>query len=317
LKKKYLESVKNFVNNQKLLIIIIFIIIILSSIDISFLSLGSIINTIRHMAIDGVMAVGMTILLVSGEFDLSIGSVMSLSGIVAVLILPYGLPLALIGGLMVGFIFGFINGTLTVIGRIQAFISTLGTMIVGKSLALILTSSVPISSFNEYFNMISSIEIIGISSLIYILIIVFAIGWYLLKYTRFGKYAYAIGSNENSARLAGIKVNKHKITYFVFCSVFASIAGILIASKTNTGSPVIGDDVTLIIVAIAVLGGASLSGGKGKIIGTLQALIIFELISKSMITLNINQIYQYIFRGFIILVVVISDAITNKENFRY
>jgi ribose transport system permease protein len=312
--KSRLRRIGAVAASAKLLIIIIFVMLLLSVVDPNFLTPRSLLNLLNHMSIDGIMVVGMTVLLISGVFDLSIGSVMSLAGITTIFLQPQGTLISLIGGVFVGLVVGLINGILATVAKIQAFIATLGTMIFVKGIALVLTKSVPISGSNAAFMEFAYKSMLGVPVFVYFLALAFAAGWYLLNHTKFGRYAYAIGGNEESARLAGIRVSFYKIAYFVFCSLSASIAGVLLASKTNTGSAIFGDNVPLVIIATVVLGGTSLSGGKGKILGTLQSLVIFGLISKAMVILNIDQLYQYIFRGLVIITVVLADAMTSARD---
>jgi len=311
--KNQRRRIGSIISEAKLLIIIVFVIALLCIVDRNFANVSSLLNLLNHMSIDGIMVVGMTILLISGVFDLSIGSVMSLSGIVTIYLQKQGILVSVLGGVAVGLVVGMINGVLATVAKIQAFIATLGTMIFVKGIALVLTKSVPVSGSHAGFMNIAYANLLHVPVFIYFLALAFVFGWYFLTQTRFGRYAYAIGGNEESARLAGIKVNFYRIGYFVFCSLAASVAGVLLAAKTNTGSAIFGDNVPLVIIATVVLGGTSLSGGKGKMLGTLQSLVIFGLISKAMVILNIDQLYQYIFRGLVIITVVLADAIASTR----
>jgi ribose/xylose/arabinose/galactoside ABC-type transport system permease subunit len=137
--------------------------------------------------------------------------------------------------------------------------------------------------------------------------------WYILKYTRFGRNDYAIGGNILSARLAGINVNLFTFLYFVFCSFTAAVSGVILTSRVNTGSAVFGDNTSLIVIAAAVLGGTSLFGGKGTIVGTLQGVLILGLIERAMVTFNVDTNFQLLVRGSIILAVVVADALTSRR----
>ncbi len=311
------NKIKNFIFDKKLLILMVVFIIIITVVDKKFFSLVNIINLFSHSAIYGILAVGMTILMVSGVFDLSIGAVMALSGIIAIILQPYGLIISLIGGLMVGIIVGLINGLLVTYAKIQAFMATLATMVFVRGICLSVTSGTSISSTSESFNQIYDTYFFNIPIVVIYSLIIYLIGWFLLSHTKFGKYSYAIGGNVDSAVLAGINVNLYKILYFMFCSFLASVAGIILSSKTTTGSTVLGDDVNLIIISAVVLGGTSLSGGKGTILGTFFGVIFFGLVSRSMIYLNISNLYQLIFRGLIILIIVMLDALAFREKKQY
>jgi ribose transport system permease protein len=311
------NKIKNFIFDRKLLILMIVFIIIITAVDKKFFSLVNIINLFSHSAIYGILAVGMTILMVSGVFDLSIGSVMALSGIISILLQPYGLAASIIGGLMTGLVVGLINGLLVTYAKIQAFMATLATMVFVRGICLSVTKGTSISSTLESFNKIYNTNFFNIPIVILYSLLIYVIGWFLLSHTKFGKYSYAIGGNVDSAMIAGINVNLYKIYYFMFCSFLASVAGIILSSKTTTGSTVLGDDVNLIVISAVVLGGTSLAGGKGTIPGTFFGVIFFGLVSRSMIYLNISNLYQLIFRGLIILIVVMLDALAFRGKKQY
>ena len=306
------QKIINFFINQKLLFIIIALIIILTSKDNNFFTLKSLISILDHQAIQGIMAAGMTILLISGSFDLSVGSVLAISGIATIMLQRYGIFVSITGGLLTGVIIGAINGLLVVKGKINAFIATLGTFIIFRGLGLGLTGG-PIKGTIDSFPKISQGSLLGIPNSIYFLVIVYVVVWYVLKYTKFGRNDYAIGSNILSAKIAGINVNMNTFFYFVSCSFAASLAGVLLSSKVNTGNPVFGDNVPMLVIAAAVLGGTSLFGGKGGVIGTIQGVIILGLIERAMVIFNVDTNYQLLVRGSILLIVIITDAVTSNR----
>lgn len=306
------QKISNFFINQKLLFIIIALIIILTIKDSSFLTLKSLISILDHQAIQGIMAAGMTILLISGSFDLSVGSVLAMSGIVTIMLQPYGMFVSILGGLITSLIIGAINGFLVVKGKINAFIATLGTFIIFRGLGLGLTHG-PIKGTIDNFPKIAQGSLLGIPNSIYFLIIVYVIVWYILKYTKFGRNDYAIGSNPLSAKTAGINVNLNTFFYFVACSFAAGLAGVLLSSKVNTGNAVFGDNVPMLVIAAAVLGGTSLFGGRGGVVGTIQGVIILGLIERAMVIFNVDTNYQLLVRGSILLFVIITDAVTSNR----
>ncbi len=306
----------NFVTEQKLLFIIILLLVTLSVADRNFLRIRSIYSILNHITINGIMAAGMTILLISGSFDLSVGSVMSFTGIVAILFQPYGMFISIIAGLMVGTSVGALNGLLVVKGKINAFIVTLGTMVIFRGLGLAVTGSIPVKGAIEVFQVIGQGTFLGIPNPVYYLAVAYGMVWYILKYTKFGRNDYAIGGNAISSRLAGINVDLYTFLYFVFCSFSAAVSGIILCSRVNTGSAIFGDNTPLLVIAAAVLGGTSLFGGKGKIVGTLQGVLILGLVERAMVIFNVSTNFQLLVRGLIILAVVVTDALTTgrQEN---
>lgn len=306
------DKILNFFINQKLLFIIIALIIILTAKDRSFFTVKSLVSILDHVTIQGIMAAGMTILLISGSFDLSVGSVLAMSGIATIMLQRYGMLVSISGGLLTGVVIGAINGALVVKGKINAFIATLGTFIIFRGLGLGLTHG-PIKGTIENFPKIAQGSLFGIPNNIFFLAIAYLVVWYVLKYTKFGRNDYAIGSNPLSARTAGINVNLNTFFYFVACSFAAAVAGVLLSSKVNTGNPVFGDNVPMLVIAAAVLGGTSLFGGKGGVIGTIQGVIILGLVERAMVIFNVDTNYQLLVRGSILLAVIITDAVTSNR----
>jgi ribose transport system permease protein len=299
--------------DRKLLVVIIVLIAVLSAADRHFFTLQNFVSLFDHIAINGIMAAGMTILLISGSFDLSVGSVMAVTGIVIVLTQRFGMLPSVLLGLAAGMAIGAINGALVVKGKINAFIVTLGTMIIFRGLGLAITNSHPVKGSIADFQTLSWTSFLGIPLPVFYLAAVFAVVWYVLRYTKFGRNDFAIGGNALSSRLAGIRVDLYTFLYFVVCSFMAALAGVLLTSRTNTGSAVFGDQTPMLIIAASVLGGTSLFGGKGTVLGTLQGVLILGLIERAMVIFNVNTNYQLLVRGTIILTVIVADALTTKR----
>ena len=307
---------KKFINSlldQKLIIIIIILIIALSIKDRNFFTLRSLTSILDHTTTIGIMAAGMTILLISGSFDLSVGSAMAFTGIIIIMLQPYGLFISILGGVMAGTMIGVINGLLVVKGRINAFIATLGTMVIFRGLGLALTGSSPIKGTIEAYKVIGHGQFFGINYSVLYLIATYLIVRYMLRYTKFGRSDYAIGGNVISARLAGINVNLLTFLYFVFCSFTAAISGVILSSRVNTANAIFGDGTNLTVIAAAVLGGTSLFGGKGSVIGTIQGVLILGLIERAMVVFNVDTNYQLLVRGLIILIVVVTDTLISRR----
>jgi len=299
--------------DRKLLVIIIALLVILSVADRNFFTLQTFVSLFDHIAINGVMAAGMTILLISGSFDLSVGSVMAVTGIIIVLSQQFGMLASVLLGVAAGTAIGALNGVLVVKGKINAFIVTLGTMIIFRGLGLVLTNSHPVKGSIAAFQVLSQASFLGIPLPVFFLVVVYAAVWYVLRSTKFGRNDFAIGGNAVSSRLAGIRVDLYTFLYFVVCSFMAALAGVLLTSRVNTGSAVFGDQTPMLIIAAAVLGGTSLFGGKGTVIGTLQGVLILGLIERAMVIFNVNTNYQLLVRGTIIIAVIVTDALTTKR----
>jgi ribose transport system permease protein len=307
------ETARLLVENR-LLVIVLVLAAALAVARPAFIRVSNLRNMLLHVSTNGIMAVGMTVVLIAGAFDLSVGSVMSLSGIIAIMLMPFfGLGAAIVLALAGGTFCGFLNGLIITKGKVNPFIATLGTTVLIKGLCLAVTNSEPISPENELFGFIGWGTVAGIPNPVIVMAVVAAAGSLFLKYTDLGRNVYAIGGNEFSCRLAGINVNKCKTIYFTLCAFLASIAGIIVSSRANIGSAVLGDNTSLIVIALVVLGGTSLSGGKGTVLGTLLGLLIFGLIDNGMVQLGIYSYYQFIVRGTIILFVILADTFIAKR----
>ncbi len=307
------RSVTQVLIDLKLLLILLALVVTLSVADRNFLSLDTLVSLFDHVAINGIMAAGMTILLISGSFDLSVGSVMAFTGIVIVLTQRFGIAASVALGLAAGTAVGALNGLLAVKGRINAFIVTLGSMIIFRGLGLALTNSHPVKGSIPEFAAFGQAQLLDIPLPVFYLALVYVAVWYVLRYTKFGRNDFAIGGNALSARLAGIRVDLHTFLYFVACSFAAALAGVVLTSRVNTGSAVFGDQTPMLVIAAAVLGGTSLFGGKGTVIGTIQGVLILGLIERAMVVFNVDTNYQILLRGLIIIAVVVTDTLTARR----
>ena len=307
---------QNFLKDQRFILLlgVIVVIIALIIVDRTFFSYVNTMGFLDQIAIYGILAVGMTLLLISGSFDISIGSVYALCGVLAVFLQPYGLFISITVSIISAMVVGFLNGILVVKAKISPFIVTLSTMFLVKGLALFITDSFPVSSESEFFNNISQNSFLQIRFTVFYFILIFLLSILILNYTKFGAYTYAIGSNEEAAKFAGINTDLYRTLYFIFCSVCAGIAGILFSSKVSSGSAVFGDEVVIIIIATVILGGTSLFGGKGSLSGTLLGLILMGLLIRALIVFDIPLYWQEIFRGSVILTVVIIDALRFRRS---
>jgi len=307
------RNAARLIADRKLLIIIVVLLVILSVADKNFFTVRTFVRLLDHISINGVMAAGMTILLISGSFDLSIGSVMAVTGIIIVLTQQLGMLASVLLGLAAGTAVGALNGILVVKGKINAFIVTLGSMIIFRGLGLAITNSHPVKGKIAAFQVFSQASPLGIPLPVFYLVAVYAVVWYVLRYTKFGRNDFAIGGNAVSSRLAGIRVDLYTFLYFVTCSFMAALAGVILTSRVNTGSAVFGDQTPMLVIAAAVLGGTSLFGGKGTIVGTIQGVLILGLIEKAMVIFNVDTNYQILLRGMIIIAVIVTDTLTARR----
>jgi ribose/xylose/arabinose/galactoside ABC-type transport system permease subunit len=276
----------------------------------AFLTLQNWIILVRQISINGILAVGVTFVLLTGGVDLSLGSMVALTGVVAACCAhPGEVPLAvpLVIGVATGALGGTVNGLVITLGRVAPFIVTLGMMTVARGLALVISGGKPVSNLSSSFTAIGRSDWLGVPIPIVILIIVSALSYLMLIHTRLGRYIYAVGGNENAARAAGIKVSAVKTTAYAICGALAGLAGIVLASRITTGQPNAGLAYELDAIAAVVIGGTSLSGGTGGVGGTLLGALLMGVINNSLDLLNVSSYYQQIVKGIIIVSAVWLD----------
>lgn len=298
-----------------ILIGLIALIAVFSFLSPSFREFNNILNIILQVSIIAISAFGMTFALIIAGIDLSIGSTIALSGTVAALLMSLNVPftLAVVICLLIGLFLGFINGFLVSKAGIPAFIVTVATMGIFRGIAYILTGGGPVQISNEKFLYIGNEKIFGIPLPIILLIIVFIIMNIILGRTKFGRQAYIIGGNEEAAIYSGINVKKIKIYIYMIVGFLASLSGIILASRLYSGQPNSANGYELDAIAAAVLGGTSLSGGYGTIVGTLIGAIIIGVINNGMNLLNITYFYQLIVKGIVIIIAVYFDVQSKKK----
>ncbi|EOV8089453.1 ribose ABC transporter permease [Providencia huaxiensis] len=268
-----------------------------------FLTVNNLSTIARQVSINAIIAIGMTFAILTGGIDLSVGAVMALSGtLMAGLMKYYGMdPYAAIAlGLLSGVVFGFINGILAAYGKMPPIIVTLGAMIIAKGLALIYTGGYPVSGLPQEFAFWGREELMGIQVPILLMLGLYLIFYVVLNHVSFGRYIYAIGGNEEAARLSGIRVERYKMLVYVISGFTAAFAGLIFTSRVMSGQPNAGVGFELDAIAAVVLGGASIAGGRGMIIGTLIGAMILGVLNNGLNLLGISPYVQYIVKGLII-----------------
>lgn len=286
--------------------------IFFSIINPVFLTPGNIINMIRQVSFNAILAMGMTVVIITGGIDLSVGSVLALAAVVTASfvqtsnpLLP--VPLAVLIGLIIGAVCGAFNGLMITKGKLAPFIVTMVTMTMARGAAQLFTKGRPVSGLLPSFDVLGAGFLFGIPIPIYILALVVVITWFMLSRTRNGRYLYAVGGNEQAAVASGIKVSRVKLTAYIFSGVMAALVGIIMTARLNSASPVLGNGYELDAIAAAVIGGTSMTGGKGKVVAVLVGALIIGTISNGLDILNVSAYWQQIIKGIIILVAVLID----------
>ncbi len=295
--------------------ILIGMIIILSILSPSFMQVRNLLNVVRQISLIAIIGMGVTFCIITTGIDLSSGSVLALVGVIAASLDQGQYPLiaSIIVGLAAGAWMGFINGAISALGRIPPFIATLGMMISARGLALLYSNGIPITGLSDAFLVIGGGYFLGIPLPIYIMLFVAAISHILLKHTKFGKYVYAIGGNQQAAIVSGINVKKYLILVYTYAGTLAGVSGIVLASRLSAGQPTAGVNYELDAIASAVIGGTSLSGGIGTIPGTIIGALIIGVLNNGLVLLNVSPYLQLISKGVIIVVAVLLDARGRKK----
>lgn len=291
------------------------LIIIMAVLSPSFLKPQNIANVVKQISINGILAVGMTVVIITGGIDLSVGSIVALSSIVAAMFGRGGYPIIVpvIMAVLTGILVGLFNGTGVAYLKFPPFIITLSSMTIVRGIALLVTNGVPIFGLSEDMINLANGQFLGIPNLVYFFIIVFGIVFCLLNYTVFGRRIYAVGGNELAATSSGINSRLIKQMAYAISGLCAGLAGVLAASRVTSGNPTTGSGYELDAIAAAVIGGVSMSGGKGNLIGTIVGALIIGVVQNGLDILGISTYYQDVIQGLIILVAVFLDIRTNSN----
>ena len=303
-------QVSRNIERYGMLLVFILMVITITILSPRFLDPRNLMNVVRQISIISIVAFGVTMVIITTGIDLSSGSVIALvSVITASLAHPnqYPLIVPIVGGLLVGAITGFINGTLVAKGKLPPFIATLGMMTAARGFALIYSDGRPITNFSESFNFLGQGYLLGIPFPIYVLALTAVISHVILRHTKYGKYIYAIGGNEQAAIISGIDVVRCKIMVYTYAGIMTAIAGILLTSRLSAGQPTVGVGYELDAIAAAVIGGTSLNGGIGTIPGTVLGALIMGTLNNGLDLLHISAYWQQVIKGFIIVGAVLMD----------
>ena len=274
-----------------------------------FLTVSNLLNVLEQTALNAIVAMGMTYVIISGGIDLSVGSVLAVAGIGLALALESGLPapVAIAIALALGLSCGLINGLLITVGRLPPFIATLGMMSVARGAALMLAEGRPISGFSEGFRALATERVLGVPAPVLITIVIYAFAHFVLTRTVFGRATYAIGGNEEAARLSGVPVRFYKTAVYGVAGVASAAAAVLLTARLNSAQPTAGTMYELDAIAATVIGGSSLLGGEGSLTGTLVGALIMGVLRNGLNLLNVSSFVQQVVIGVVIIGAVTVD----------
>ena len=290
---------------------LILLVVVISVLNTAFLDLSNLLNLLRQVSINVLIAFGMTFVILTGGIDLSVGSILALSSAFTAILITSGLDpiVALIVGVLGGFLLGVFNGVLVTFGSMAPFIATLATMTIFRGLTLVITDGNPITDLGDsyLFQLFGKGYFFGIPVPAVTMIIVFIVLAIILQKTTFGRHTYAIGGNEVASKISGIKVNKVKILIYGISGLMSALAGAILTSRLNSAQPTAGTSYELDAIAAVVLGGTSLTGGKGRIVGTLIGVLIIGVLNNGLNLLGVSSFYQQVVKGIVILIAVLID----------
>lgn len=276
----------------------------------AFRTLSNIENILQQISVNGIMAVGMTLVIITAGIDLSVGSVLAFAAVVATSFAHPGehsLLVAILLGVLAGLVCGIINGVLIAKRRLAPFIVTLGMMTVARGAALVYTGGRPVINLSDAYNEIGSGGIVDIPYSALIFFAVVLLGVFILHFTRFGRYVYAVGGNELAAKVSGVNTDWILIWVYGLAGALAGLAGIVLSSRVMSGSPATGAGSELDAIAAVVIGGTSLSGGIGSMTGTVVGVLIIGVMNNGLDLLHVSSYWQLIVKGFIIVLAVSLD----------
>lgn len=305
---------------SSLAVVLVILFIFFSSTTDAFLTVPNLVNVMRQASFTGIAAVGATMVLLIGGIDLSVGSVLALTGVIAAkVIIEAGYPplLGIAAGLVAGMLAGLINGLVITRLRIPALITTLGTLTIFRGIGFTLTGGLPVFGFPKepFFGFEEGVQavgkgyVLGVPVPVIIMVIVFVLGYIFLYRTYFGRYIYAIGGNLETARLSGIRVRRIQLLVYTLAGLLTGIAGMIVMGRVNSGQPSLGVGFELEVITAVVLGGVSIAGGAGNLLGVILGVFIMGVLSNGLIILNVTEYNQMVVRGLVLIIAVGIDQI--------
>ncbi|MFL2097432.1 ribose ABC transporter permease [Marinilactibacillus psychrotolerans] len=293
------------------LIALIVLVTVVTFLNTNFISPTNLLNLLRQVSVNALIAFGMTFVIITGGIDLSVGSTLALSGALTAGILAAGVPpiVAIFAGLLIGAALGLLNGIVITKGKVAPFIATLATMTIFRGLTLVYTEGNPITGFSDDFTFLffGRGYLFGIPFPVVLMAIAFGILFVLLHKMTFGRKTFAIGGNENASYIAGIKSDRVKYTVYAISGMMSALAGLILTSRLNSAQPTAGTAYELDAIAAVVIGGTSLAGGKGRIVGTLIGALIIGTLNNGLNLLGVSSFYQQVVRGIVIIIAVLLD----------
>lgn len=317
LQTKNTMTPKQFISTFGSLIVLLFLLLLLSSVKPNFLSATNIRNILRIASINGLLAVGMTFVILTGGIDLSVGAIMGCAGMFSAYFAQTSKNhpwfLAILIGLGIGLLIGLLNGLFVSYLKVPPFVGTLGMMSVAKGLTFLLTNAKPIPSLQNEFKFIGGGSLFGwLPVPILVMAVVLLVCFILLYKTRFGRYVFAVGGNLKAAHTSGIDTKKIICAVYIISGVLAAMAGVITSARVTSGVTSTGDGYETNAIAMVVIGGTSLAGGRGRLWGTIVGILLLQCLTNGLDMLAVNAYYQLIIKGLVVVGAVMLDGLSQK-----
>lgn len=320
-KQRY-QMVRLAISKYQSLIILLGLMILFGLLSPRFFTVANIWTILRQTAVNLCIAVGMTFVIIAGGIDLSVGSILGFSGAVTAKLIKHGLILTPLGvvlqfgiigasiiGLFVGIMIGLLNGVIINLLNVPPFVATLGTMTAVRGFIMLWTRGYPITKLGESFNFIGSGWFLGIPVPVWIAMLVSILALVFLRFTRFGRYVYAVGGNERASLLSGVNVKLTRLITYMVSGLLAAVAGLIVTARLDSAQPNAGLMYELDAIAATVIGGTSLSGGKGTIEGTIVGALIIGVLNNGLVLTGVSPFWQQVAKGFIIIAAVVAERV--------
>lgn len=298
----------------------------LSILSDKFLTVANFWNVLRQISVNVCISTGMTLVVLTAGIDLSVGSVLALSGAITAGLLRNGIPIenanlfigftilgAILAGILTGSLLGWFNGWAITRFNLPPFVATLAMLTIARGLTMLWTEGFPITGLGESFTYLGTGWLLGIPVPVWVSVLIVALAVVLTNKTRIGRYIYAIGGSESAARLSGVNITRVKLLVYTLSGALAAVGGVLVTSRLDSAQPNAGTSYELDSIAAVVIGGTSLSGGRGSILGTVQGAIIIGVLNNGLVLLNVSPFWQQVVKGIVILLAVIIDKNTRKN----
>jgi ribose transport system permease protein len=321
-----LAQYKNDFGKLQSLIALFILCIVFGLLSDKFFTVANGLNVMRQISVNICIAVGMTLVILTAGIDLSVGSVLALCGAVTAGLLKNGVSIpaanlfvgftilgAILAGIIVGAVLGFFNGFVITKFKVPPFVATLAMLTIARGFTMLYTNGFPISSFSPSFTLIGAGWFIGLPVPVWIAAIIVVAAILVTKKIKLGRYVYAIGGNENAAKLSGININRVKIIVYTIAGALAAVGGIIVTARLDSAQPNAGTSYELDAIAAVVIGGTSLSGGRGSIWGTVLGAIIIGVLNNGLVLLDVSPFWQQVVKGSVILLAVVIDKMNTKN----